>query len=52
MNKLVLLPLAVAALILIDHKRNHGIWLEWSDINSHEAVALLLVGIWLGLMVR
>jgi hypothetical protein len=26
--------------------------LEWSDINSHEAVALFLVGIWPGLMLK
>ncbi len=51
MKLLVFIPLAVAALILIDHKRNHGVWLEWSDFDSHEAVALFLVGIWLGLIV-
>ena len=50
MNKLVFIPLAVAALILIDHKRNHGVWFQWSDIDNHETVALLLIGVWLGLM--
>jgi hypothetical protein len=37
---------------LIDPKRDHGVWLEWSDIDSHEAVALFLVGIWPGLMLK
>jgi hypothetical protein len=46
------MSLTCTRMSLIDPKRNHGVWLVWSDINSHEAVALLLIGIWLGLITR
>ena len=52
MRPLVYIPLAVAALILMDHKRNHGYWIDWADINNHDALALLLIGVWIGLMIR
>jgi hypothetical protein len=47
-----LIPLILAFLVVAHHYYIHGVWFEWTDLNSHEMLAVLLLGVWIGLMIN
>jgi len=48
MKKKWLIPLFLIVLLAIDHKVKHGYWYDPLDFQSHEALAITLVGVMVG----
>ncbi len=50
-KKRILIPLFLIFLLAIDHKMKHGYWYDPQDFKSHEALAVSLVGVMVGMIV-
>lgn len=46
-----MIPLILAFFVLVHHYYTHRKLLEWSGLDSHEVLAVFLLGIWIGLMI-
>ena len=52
MDPAVFIPLILAGVIMLHHYRQHDRLFDWSDIDSHEAIVIFLIGLWLGLLIK
>ena len=51
MKKKWLIPLFIILLLAIDHKIKHGYWYDIADFKSHEALAISLAVLTVGMMI-